>query len=198
MKNKKCCYREPDFLPIGYIPVAFISNMDGIKRILPFISFHSNIKTLKKEVNFFRKRLAEDKDPINVDGIIVIKVKFKKTFPLNKNHWTDGSDVVVDDGYRIKQYLKMLDDVYQFYNIIILPRFYNVKEKKWLFRNSMPILITADDKKMNELIISSDEPVDTSAKSIGIYSIEKIKGFDIDTGKFIDTKKDNINFEANC
>lgn len=94
--------------------------------------------------------------------------------------------------------MKMMDDVYQFYNIIVLPAHYDVKKKKWNYINWIPILVTTDDKKLDELVRMSDQPVDESAKNMGIYSIEYIKGFDLDTSKFVKSQKE-IDLEgANC
>jgi len=44
----------------------------------------------------------------------------------------------------------------------------------------------------------SNQPVDSTAKSIGIYSIEFIRGFDLDTGKFVKSQKEIDLEETNC
>ena len=92
----------------------------------------------------------------------------------------------------------MLDDVHQFYNIIVSPNNYDLKKKKWEFINWIPVLISTDDKKFNELIRISDQPVDQSAKNMALYSIEFVRGFDLDTGKFVKSQKEIELEGANC
>lgn len=198
-KNQKYCYRDPDWPESGYLGVTFISAKDGFKAIHPMMELQLTLKALQNRIRKFEKELANrDKDPISVYGVVVIKIHFNKTFPLKKEYWIDTKDSPIKPDFRVKEYMKMLEDVYQFYNIMILPDKYKVKTKKWHYLNWIPVLITTDDKKFEELSRISDQPVDPSSKSIGIYSIEFIRGFDLDTGKFVKSQKEIDSEEANC
>ncbi len=198
-KNIKYCYREPDYPESAYLGVTFISTNDGFKFIHPMMEMQLTLKALKTRINKFEKELTDKKNgPLSVYGVVVIKINFNKTFPLKKEYWIDTKDSPIKPDFRVKEYMKMLDDVYQFYNIMILPDHYDVKKKKWHYINWIPVLVTTDDKKFEELALISDEPVDPSSKSIGIYSIEFVRGFDLDTLEFVKSQKEIDLEEANC
>jgi hypothetical protein len=49
----------------------------------------------------------------------------------------------------------------------------------------LPIRITSTDKQIEALIKSSDQSVDEKANTVGMYSIIKVQGFDIEEGKLV-------------
>lgn len=198
-KNKKFCYREPDFPDSAYLGIIFVGDIDRSKFIQTLTKIYPSIKLLQSTIKKLKKDLFKLKDgPIYVNGVVIIKINFNKRFPLKKEYWDSGEIVPTDGMFKSKEYMKMMDDVYQFYNIMVLPAHYDVKKKKWNYINWIPILVTTDDKKLDELVRMSDQPVDESAKNIAFYSIEFIRGFDLDTGKFVKSQKE-IDLEgANC
>ena len=46
--------------------------------------------------------------------------------------------------------------------------------------------------------MSSDQSVEEKARNVGIYSILKVQGFDIEEGKLVEPKAENISWEADC
>lgn len=196
--NKKYCYREPNFPESAYLGVTFIKDED-VKFIYPMMGLYSSLKKLQ----FKAKRLKRDltnkkKDPLEIYGVIAIKINFNKKFPLKKEYWVSPENSSLNKNFRMKEYLKMLEDVCQFYNIMVLPDHYDTKTKKWHFINWIPVSITTDDKKFDELSRTSDQPVDPSAKNIGIYSIEFVKGFDLEDCELIEPDNKTPLKEVNC
>ncbi len=198
-KSQKYCYREPDFPDTAYVGVIFVGKTDNLRYIQILVQIYPTVKSLQTRVKKLRKDLLKLKEgPIYVSGLVIIKINFNKRFPLKKEYWNSKDIVPTDDLFRSKEYMKMMDDVYQFYNIMVLPAHYDVKKKEWNYINWIPVLVTTDDKKFDELSRISNQPVDSTANSIGIYSIEFVRGFDMDTGKFVKSQKEIDSEEANC
>ena len=192
----KLCYREPDFPKEAYVSTVILLSKSGDKFLYPMTSLFTTLNILRLETNDFKKKLAKRK--IKVHGVITIKIKFNKTYPLRKEHWTCPKDSLLDNNFRINQFMEMAGNVPQLYQIIVLPSDYLTKTKEWKFVNWIPILVSLDNKKIDDLIRASDQGVDESAKSMGLYSVEKVRGFDLDTGKFIKPSKEVKIHGADC
>ena len=108
--------------------------------------------------------------------------------------------MLLDDLYRVRQYLKMFDNGGEkLYKIMVMPAFYDVKKKKWTLTNWLPVKFNITDEDLAKIAIMSDEiQVDNSAKNMALYTIEWVKGFDLDTGNFIKSKKEVGLERANC
>lgn len=189
MKNQ-FCYREPNFPETIYLSVFIITGKDDIRFIYPMKEIALDLKSVQKEAKGFNQQLSKIKDAsAKILGVIVIKIKLKRKSPLTKEDWTEmKKDFLIDEALRKKEFSKMMAGVYQFYNVIILPRHYDTKTKQWQFTNWLPVTSNTDDEKLHQIARSSEEQVDISAKSVGVYSIEFIKGFNMKTGKFFKTK----------
>lgn len=198
-KDKRYCYREPDWPDTAYVGIMFVGGVEGLRFIQVLIEIYPTVKSLQNKIKKIKKDLLKLKEgPIYVSGVVIIKINFKKRFPLKTEYWNSSEIVPTNDMFRSKEYMKMMNNVYQFYNIMVLPAHYDVKKKEWNYINWIPILVTADDKKLEELSMISDQPVDSTAKSIGIYSIEFVRGFDLDTCEFVKSQKEVDLEEANC
>ncbi len=196
--TKKYCFHTPNFPQTGYIAVTFVKTPEDNHFLFPMTKVFSDNKTLYHEAIKLKKEL-QAKKKAEIYTILSIKIKFHKTYPLRKEHWTYVSD---DDRYnsytRGKTYLKMLNDVHQFYQIVVLPYNYNVKKKKWDFTNWIPILITANNDYIDGLMMDSDQSVDESADSMGMYTIDSVRGLDINSGKIVTPQKSATQTESNC
>lgn len=197
--NKKYCYREPNFPKSAYLGIMFVGDVDRSKFIQTLTKIYSTIKLIQSTIKKLKKDLLKLKNgPVYVNGVVIVKINFCKKFPLKKEYWNSKEIIPSDEMFRSQEYMKMMDDVCQFYNIMVLPANYDVKKKKWDYINWIPILVSTDDNKLDELSRISNQPVDPSSKSIGIYSVEFVKGFDLDTGKFVKSQKEIDLEEANC
>lgn len=195
---KKYCYLTPTFPTSAYIGLVFVKSIEDNHFLYPLTHIYPTVKSAYKAILDLKKELYDDKKTI-IYHSMVIKIKFHKTYPLRQEHWTYKPDT---DRYnsltRGMTFLKMINDVPQFYQIMVLPYDYNVKKNKWRFINWIPILITAKPDYIDGLIMDSDQGVETSADSMAFYTIESIRGLDLDTGKLIEPSTSITKTEFNC
>ena len=202
-KNKKgdFCFREVEFYKEGYISVAFWRAKNGSEQLFhPMTTVYRDLKELGMELKMLKKDFKKQKnDPVDIYGALAIKIKFNRTSPLKKEFWETESDMKLDNMYRIKQYLIMLENFGKLYQIMVMPYHFNVKKKEWILTNWLPVLLTITDEELGKIaIMSSGTQVDISAKSMALYTIEWIKGFDIINEELIE-KPDKIDSEeVNC
>lgn len=199
-KKNKFCFREVDFYKEGYIAVLLMNGNDEKKFLYPMLTVYKDLKALGKEVKDLKKHFKNRKpDPVDVYGALVIKIKFKRLSPLKKEFWETKSDMTLDNTYRMKQYLKMLNDGQKLYQIMVMPRHYEIKKKKWILTNWLPVLLGITDEELGKIaVMSSGTEVDISAKNMGLYTIEWIKGFDITNEELIEYPNNTENNEFNC
>lgn len=197
-KEKKYCYREVEFYPEGYIG-GLLLEIDENKRILFVLTrIKKDLKSIKKEILKLRKDLKNQKNPINAYGGLVMKIKFNRTSPLKKEYWEIDSDMVLDDIYRMKQYLNVLDGKEKLYQIMVMPQHYDTKKKEWWLTNWLPVLATTTDEELGKIaIMSPGTQVDISAKNMALYSIEWVKGMYVETGELVE-KEEEKEVEYNC
>lgn len=187
--TKKYCYREVDFYQEGYMGMIFFKGEDNENKILyPMTRVYKSLKPLKKEIKELKMVLENrNNDPLDVYGALVVKLKFRKTFPLKMEYWQDEPEIKLDKFYRVNQYLKMLKEGESFYQIMVMPYHFEVKKKKWFFSNWLPVLISATEEQLAQVSIMSNETaVDSSAKNIGLYTIEWIKGLYLDNWELVE------------
>lgn len=198
-KTKKFCYREPNFPKEAYLALLFMSATDGdeLRFLYPMMPLYPNLEMLRTKIQHF-KRSLDRKKKLTVYGVIAIKINLTKKYPLRKDHWANPQPDMFEKDYRLTKYREMMADMPQLYSILVLPCNYESKTKEFGFINWIPILITSSDEKIDNLIKVSDQPVDESSKSMGIYSVEYTKGFDLETGKLIEPKNESNLQEANC
>lgn len=200
---KKYCYRKVDFHKEAYIGGVFIrsENNEEKKFIYMLEEVHKELKTLIKNIKRFKKDFRENKEnPAEVYGAIILKIRFNRTAPLKKEFWLTETreGMELDQGYRVRQYIKMFDNDRQgLYQIMVMPYHYEVKKKKWILSNWLPVLSTITDEELGKIaVMSTKTQVDPSAKYMALYTVEWVKGYDVDEDKLVENEKKN--FEGNC
>jgi hypothetical protein len=185
---KKYCYREVEFYKEAYIGMFFLKD-DGDKRLLFVLDLiYQNKKILINKLKKFKKWINEDKtSEFEVYAAGVIKIKFNRTSPLKKEFWKTDAEMVLDSTYRMKQYIKMFKDGEKFYEIMVMPAFYDAKKKEWLMTNWLPVIKNISDEELGKIaVMSNTTQVDDSAKNMGLYTIEWVKGLYVETWELVD------------
>lgn len=198
-KPIRYCYREVELPKDAYIALLF-TKTTGEKAtnfIYPLSTIYLSQSILIESVKIIKKEM-ERKGKSEIYGVIVIKLKLSRKYPLKKEHWMSPPSELNDDYSRIRSFLEMMNNTPELYSILVLPRLYDLKTRTWQFLAWIPVLLTTDDAKIESLIVTSDQPVDNSAKSMGIYSIEYAKGIDLKTGTLIRSDKSKFTKEADC
>lgn len=198
-KKIKYCYREVDFYRDGFIALVFAKVINGdAEFIYSMTPVYKNIKELAKDLKKFKKEMKDQKDPVDIYGSIVIKIKFCRTSPLKKEFWTTESEINLNHVYQSKQYMEVLKNEGKLYKIMVMPHHYDIEKKAWTLTNWLPVLSTITDEELGKIaIMSTTTQVDVSAKSMALYSIEWIKGYDIVLGELIEKNKEGLNQELN-
>jgi len=188
--TKKYCYREVEFYKEAYIGMFFLKD-DGDKRLLFVLDLiYKNKKILINKLKELKQWVVEDKtNEFEVYAAAVMKIRFNRKSPLKKEFWENDAEMVLNKSYRIGQYLKMFKDGENFYEIMVLPAFYNVKNKKWLLINWLPVIKNISDEELGKIAIMSQETqVDMSAKNMAMYTIEWVKGLYVDTWELVENR----------
>jgi len=87
----------------------------------------------------------------------------------------------------MKQYIKMFKDGEKFYEIMVMPAFYDAKKKEWLMTNWLPVIKNISDEELGKIaVMSNTTQVDDSAKNMGLYTIEWVKGLYVETWELVD------------
>jgi len=197
MNNKKFCYLKPDFPKNIFIALIFLKSADK-SLIYPLFETFSDLKKLKTTI----KKLKHGLEKKNLDTVayagIVVTLEYHHSFPLKKEYWEISDIPNLNQDIRMTAFLEMFKGPYQFFWVAITPQSYDNKTKKWSLTNWLPIRITSTDEQIESLIKSSDQSVDESAKSIGMYSVVNVQGLDINSGKLNQPEDTSSIKEANC
>lgn len=189
-----------DFYKEAYIGVLFLKEDRGEKYIYPLNLIYQNKKKLISKLKRLKSEINKDKkNESEVYGAMVMKIKLNRTSPLKKEFWETKAEIVLDKTYRVRQYLKMFSDGEKFYEIMIMPAFYNKKGKEWWLINWLPVIRNITDEELAKIAVMSGETqVDSSAKNMALYTIEWIRGLDIVNQEFIEVPSKINNEEVNC
>ena len=193
--NKKFCYRKVDFPTEAYIGGLFIRSVNNEENRFMYIleEVHRETKPLFKIIKRFKKDFKKNKkNPADVYGALIIKIRFNRTSPLKKEFWKIEAEKGMELGqnYRLGQYIKIFDNDKQgLYQIMVMPYHYEIKKKKWILNNWLPVLATTTDEELGKIaVMSTTTQVDSSAKDMALYTIEWVKGFDIETNELIENE----------
>lgn len=202
-KIEKFCYRKVDFYKEGYVGMLFLRGGESERFLFPLDLVYKSKKKLISKLKELKKSVDKDKNNSNeVYGALVMKIKFNRTSPLKKEFWTSKpkEETVLDKYSRIKQYLKMFNGGEKFYEIMVMPALYDIKNKKWFFTNWLPVRLNTTDEELAKIAVMSVETqVDFSAKDMALYTIEWIKGVYVETWELVEKEKtDSIKTDYDC
>lgn len=195
--TKKYCYLNPDFPKNILIAFVFLK-FDNKTLLHPLFETFSEMKKLSVALKKLKKGIEKKDKDINAYGGLVVELEYHHSFPLKKEYWETSENANSNNNIRMMAFLEMLKGPHSFFWVIITPQSYDNKTKSWNLTSWVPIRITSTDAQIEALIKSSDQSVDEKAKSIGIYTVIKVQGFDIEEGKLVEPSSEKISFEANC
>lgn len=101
-KNKKYCFRDSDFPQNGYVAIVYTKTNDGFRFFYPLQTFFISTNFLRDEVKLFKQKI-EGEGKMKIHGVIVVKIKFNKTFPLKKEYWNTDKKSPLETDFRIKK-----------------------------------------------------------------------------------------------
>lgn len=191
------CYLEPDFPKRIYIACVFLK-IDKGTLLYPLFETFVDMKKLRTALRKLKKGIEKKDKDTNAYGGLVVTIEYNHNFPLKKEYWEPSDNPNSNKDIRMMAFLEMLKGPTSFYWTLITPQSYDVKTKTWRLTSWIPIRITSTDEQIEALIKSSDQSVSEKAKYIGIYSVVKVQGFDIDEGKLVEPKDTRPVGEANC
>lgn len=194
---KKFCFREPDFPKNIFIALIFLKSADK-SLVYPLFETFSDLKKLITAIRKLKKGLEKKNLDTIAYGGIVVTLEYHHSFPLKKEFWEMSDTPNLNQDIRMTAFLEMFRGPYQFSWVAITPQSYDKKTKNWRLTSWLPIRITSTDEQIEALIKSSDQSVDESAKSIGMYSVINVQGLDIETGKLNQPEDNNPIKAADC
>lgn len=161
--NKKYCYREVDFYDEAYMGFLFVKNKDdnGDNMLYPFELIYKKLENLKKKIKELKIEVEKDKKkPRKVYGGLVMKIRFSRRSPLKKEFWSTEIEegMNLDYFYKIKQYLEIFkDNKEKLYKIMVMPAFYDIKNKKWFLTSWLPVHFNITDEELAKIAVMSTQ-----------------------------------------
>lgn len=140
-----------------------------------FTNFN-NVKEYSKEaIETIRNEGSDEK--LVLDTVIVLEMKYLKDYPLKKIHW-QSIDIKLGMNEREQLLLQVVDKP-PLFNIVITPAWKSSRSKKIkaTFSAGFAYLKSQEDQ-IDNLMRSSTLSVNPEAENAGIYSINKIFGYD--------------------
>jgi len=195
--NKRFCYLEPDYPQNIYIAFVFLK-VDENTVLYPLFETFSELKTLGKTLKKLKNGIEKKNPDTNAYGGLVVTLAYDHNFPLKKEYWEPSENPNSNKDIRMMAFIEMLKGPQSFYRVLITPQSYDEKMKSWKMTSWLPIRITSTDEQIEALIKSSDQSVEYKAKSIAMYSVIKVQGYDIENGKLVEPKDACHIGEANC
>lgn len=195
--NKRYCYLEPVFPKNIFIAFVFLKLGDNTV-LYPLFETFSNLKKLGTTLKTLKREIEKKNPDTDAYGGLVVTLEYDHNFPLKKEYWEPSKNPNYNKDIRMMAFLEMLKGPYPFFWVLITPQSFDDKTKTWKLTSWLPVRITSTDEQIETLIKSSDQSVEEKAKSIGIYSVVKVQGFDIEKGKLVEPKDINPIGEANC
>lgn len=196
-RNKKFCYLEPNFPKNIFIAFVFLK-LDANTVLYPLFETFSDLKKLGATLKKLKKEIEKKNKDTNAYGGLVVTLEYDHNFPLKKEYWEPSENLNSNKDIRMMAFLEMLKGPQSFFWVLITPQSYDDKTKIWKLTSWLPIRITSTDKNIESLIKSSDQSVEEKAMSIGMYSVIKVQGYDIEEGKLVKPKESFETMEANC
>lgn len=195
--TKKYCYLKPNFPK--HILIAFVFlKFDDKTLLYPLFETFSELKKLGATLKKLKKGIEKKNKDTNTYGGLIVELEYSHNFPLKKEYWEPSENPNSNKDIRMMAFLEMLKGPYSFFWMLITPQSFDYKTKTWKMTSWLPIRITSTDKQIEALIKSSDQSVDEKANNVGMYSIIKVQGFDIEEGKLVKPKSDFETPVANC
>ena len=195
--KQKYCYLEPNFPKNIFIAFVFLK-VDDKTLLYPLFETFSDLKKLGKTLKKLKNGIEKKNPDTNAYGGLVVTLAYDHSFPLKKEYWEPSENPNSNKDIRMMAFLEMLKGPYPFFWVLITPQSFDDKTKAWKFTSWLPIRITSSDEHVEALIKSSDQSVEEKAKSIAMYSVIKVQGFDIQNGKLVEPKDTSPIGEANC
>lgn len=195
--NKKYCYLEPVFPKNIFIAFVFLK-LAANTVLYPLFETFSNLKKLGTTLKKLKREIEKKNPDADAYGGLVVTLEYDHNFPLKKEYWDPSDNPNSNKDIRMMAFLEMLKGPYPFFWVLITPQSCDDKTKTWKLTSWLPVRITSSDEQIEALIKSSDQSVEEKAKSIGMYSVVKVQGFDIEEGKLVNPKSENINQAADC
>jgi hypothetical protein len=168
MAKAKYCYLEPEFPERAIMVMAYIE--DTKKHIFyPMDLVFKNKSEAVAQVKLIHENLS--RKGVSVDAAVLYELKLSQKINLTKECW-EGVNKEKDGYWRYKRYINMMSQP-GLYEILILPRKWDAKRKKWQLAVSIPFYRGGEVSFIEQFIGYSRDVVDIRAKSCATYTIEK-------------------------
>jgi hypothetical protein len=167
MKSVKYCSLQPDFPRKASMLVLFTFARETAFP-LPLELVSASLEELTAYARRGIRTVRNQYDQVKIQNIdILIPLVLSAKIPLKRQYWANPS---VEFPYwdRVKAFLNLIDKP-QLHQLLVTPRFYDARNKKWKFEAALPMLRNAGMPVVESFMLYSKQPVDMRAKSAAIY-----------------------------
>jgi hypothetical protein len=178
-KRIRFCWREIEYPKEAYVVMALTTEEGQLGIGIPMYKLYTDFELIKSDVKELAEGVRKEPKMNMINELLVAEVSLQREYPLDKKYWiTEG----IEFGWwnRLAMFTKVFDKS-SLYQILVTPI---VRKRKILLRAAAAFYRGAD-KDIEAFMLTSDWEVDESAKTSGIYFVDRIYGYNWITGKEI-------------
>lgn len=175
---KRYCYRKPEFPDRAFAAILIYMNDKGIQFGYPLSSFFTSFDDLRSvalDVIESNKSLSTN----IAEETFILPAIFERTWQLKREYWANPNTEYTSME-RMKKFIEAVKN-YELYKLLVTPAY--IKKNNTILCATLPFPVSAPDKTIDQFMLHSDYPVDSSASHAAIYTFEQPYGMNWKTGE---------------
>lgn len=168
MKMLKYCYREPIFPVTAFMAFMTVTTEPELSSLYPFEYLYTDLAAFEKEAESFTDHFAAENLNVSEEALLV-PLTFLKNVPLKPKYWKKSKN---NRYYHTNQRMQLFNSMLKaplLYSVLVTPSGF-VEKKTEFFSVAIPIPQHSITPAVEQFMMQSDYPVESSAKSAALYS----------------------------
>lgn len=166
-KNIQYCSKNYPY-PVKAFTTFFYVLNDSSMLYYPTTRIYTSINDIAGEGDFVENTFPDRENMALSDTAIALPLDLERLYPLKKDFWAKPT-LHYDHLHRLKLFMKMLEQS-DFYRLVVTP-IKNSGEISYV--GALPIMSNTPDSVIEQFMMTSDFPVEETAKFAAIYKVGK-------------------------
>ncbi|MDO8658290.1 MAG: hypothetical protein Q7K55_06105 [Candidatus Levybacteria bacterium] len=188
MNKKDYLTLDPSYPSAAFVCFFIIRNNSGEKCPIPMERIYTSIDLIMHELKRCIKEYAKMNYNI-LERMLLMPIALSKRIPLKREYWQKPTEHY-DFLNKFLAFIKIFNEKVIDKKLLVTPCFHNVKKDSWIFNATLPFLENEEDI-IEKVMLTSDIPVDESAKYTAVYNIGNFIIYDWKKKEYIDTEQEN-------
>lgn len=170
-QEKEFCTIDPPFPMKGYCVSMLVIKSDGKKAMYPLEHIYPTLDEVANDIAHIKHHESQDSGIYNISEIcFVIPITFSRRVPLRKEFWDNPDNNYLPD-QRIRAFVHSMNKP-DLFTLLVTP---SKPENDWEFLAAIPLPKSATDSTIEQFMLHSDWPVESTAKYAALYKFEKLQ-----------------------